>query len=131
MCVPIRVTGVAERKGILNAEQRLVTEGNARAVRLVQRLPAAVSGRAYEALVVDNEVMNAAGAHDRDCVCDLLIQGALEQEVATLRNALDAPLMETIGAWTFWTGSIGKIKVVVSRTDEGTVNAAGATALGI
>jgi len=75
--------------------------------------------------------MNATDTHDKDCVCDLMIQGALEQELAPLRNALEGPLLETAGPWTFWTGSIGRIKVVLSRTDEGPLNAAAATALGI
>src|SRR6266446_3217557 len=96
-----------------------------------QKAPSGGSGRAYEALVVDNEVMNAVSAHHRDCVCDVLIQGALEQEVVPLHNALGAPLMEATGPWTFWSGSIGRLKVVLSRTDEGPLNAAAATALGI
>jgi adenosylhomocysteine nucleosidase len=62
---------------------------------------------------------------------DLLIQGAVDFELQPLLAALKSKKEVTLGAWTFWTGSIGSKSVVISRTEVGPINAAGATALGI
>jgi len=62
---------------------------------------------------------------------DLLIQGALDWELGPLLNALEQKEKKHIGAWTFWTGRIGRRSVVLSRTEMGPINAAAATALAI
>jgi len=62
---------------------------------------------------------------------DVLVQGALDWELQPLLNALEHKRELRIAAWTFWTGRIGSLNVVVSRTDMGPINAAAATAIGI
>src|SRR5437867_7122834 len=62
---------------------------------------------------------------------DLLIQGALDWELQPLLAALEQKHEMHIGAWTFWTGKIGRKSVVLSRTEMGPINAAASTALGI
>lgn len=62
---------------------------------------------------------------------DLLVQGAIEPELAPLLAALQGKQEVHIAAWTFWTGRIGAKSVVISRTEVGPINAAAATALGI
>ena len=53
----------------------------------------------------------------------------MDIEVKTLVAALDHPTEEHIDGWTFWSGTIGGVPVVVSKTLKGTANAAAATAL--
>jgi adenosylhomocysteine nucleosidase len=62
---------------------------------------------------------------------DVLVQGAIEPELKPLLAALGNAKETRVGAWTFWSGTIGRKSVVVSRTDVGPINAAAATALGI
>jgi len=62
---------------------------------------------------------------------DFLIQGAVDTELQPLLTALQNKKQVHLAAWTFWTGRIGKHKVVISRTEVGPMNAAAATALGI
>ena len=62
---------------------------------------------------------------------DLLIQGALDWELGPLLAALEHKDEMHIGAWTFWTGKIGRKSVVLSRTEMGPINAAASTALAI
>jgi len=59
----------------------------------------------------------------------IVVQGAMDIEVRTLVAALDRPTEEHIDGWTFWSGTIGGVPVVVSKTLKGTANAAAATAL--
>jgi len=59
----------------------------------------------------------------------IVVQGAMDIEVKTLVAALDHPIEEHIDGWTFWSGTIGGVPVVVSKTLKGTANAAAATAL--
>jgi len=59
----------------------------------------------------------------------IVVQGAMDIEVKTLAAALDHPTEEHIDGWTFWSGTIGGVPVVVSKTLKGTANAAAATAL--
>ncbi len=59
----------------------------------------------------------------------IVVQGAMDIEVKTLVAALDHPTEEHIDGWTFWSGTIGGVPVVVSKTLKGTANAAAATAL--
>jgi adenosylhomocysteine nucleosidase len=62
---------------------------------------------------------------------DLLVQGALDDELQPLLAALQNKKSHQFGAWSFWSGKIGKLDVVISRTEVGPINAAAATALGI
>jgi adenosylhomocysteine nucleosidase len=62
---------------------------------------------------------------------DLLVQGALDEELKPLLSALEDPRKVQIDAWTFWTGRIAGKRVVISRTEVGTLNAVAATVLGI
>lgn len=63
--------------------------------------------------------------------CDVLVQGALAEEIEPLLDALEGTERIQIAAWTFWKGRIGPQRVVVSRTEIGPTNAAIATVLGI
>lgn len=60
----------------------------------------------------------------------LLLQGAMELEVATLRKAMTEVTEQDIGSFRFWQGKLGKQPVVLSQTGIGTAAAAAATALG-
>ena len=61
----------------------------------------------------------------------LLIQGAMDTETEYLIGQLDEPEEITCGNWKFYTGFLGKHAepVVISRTYQGMVNAAAATAI--
>ena len=61
----------------------------------------------------------------------ILIQGAMDVEVDTLVAALQEKQAQTIGAWTFWQGTLAGYPVVISRTEVGLANAAAATTLAI
>jgi len=74
----------------------------------------------------------AAAARTRSAeTVDVLVQGAMDEELGPLLKALQDRREERIDAWTFWSGWIGAKRVVVSRTDVGPLNAAASTALGI
>jgi adenosylhomocysteine nucleosidase len=62
---------------------------------------------------------------------DVLVQGAMDSELQPLLAALTHKREVNLGAWTFWTGHIAGKSVVVSRTEQGPVNAVAATVLGI
>ncbi|MGL6285196.1 phosphorylase family protein [Aeromonas hydrophila] len=59
----------------------------------------------------------------------ILIQGAMDVEVGTLVAALKDKQELTVGAWTYWQGTLSGYPVVVSRTEVGLANAAAATTL--
>ena len=59
----------------------------------------------------------------------IVVQGAMDSETQTLVAALEQPVQEEIGGWTFWTGTIGGAPVIVSKTMKGMENAAAATAI--
>ncbi|MFM5158303.1 5'-methylthioadenosine nucleosidase [Aeromonas veronii] len=61
----------------------------------------------------------------------ILIQGAMDVEVDTMVAALQEKQALTIGAWTFWQGTLAGYPVVISRTEVGLANAAAATTLAI
>ncbi|GHD64614.1 5'-methylthioadenosine/S-adenosylhomocysteine nucleosidase [Jeongeupia chitinilytica] len=61
----------------------------------------------------------------------IVIQGAMQVEIASLVAQLDEVVVETAGGWTFWSGLLGGVPVVISRTGMGMSNAAAATALAI
>jgi len=61
----------------------------------------------------------------------VLVQGAMVSETARLIGRLEQPVVERVGGWTFWRGTIDGYPVVVSRTEKGMENAAAATALAI
>lgn len=62
---------------------------------------------------------------------DIVVQGALDSELQPLLAALEGKEVIQIAAWTFWRGKIGSKRVVVSRTEVGTINAVAATTLAI
>ena len=62
---------------------------------------------------------------------DVLVQGALDEEVRQLLAALEGKQEIPVAGWMFWRGTIGGRSVAVSRTDLGPLNAATATTLGI
>ncbi|AOY00959.1 5'-methylthioadenosine/S-adenosylhomocysteine nucleosidase [Jeongeupia sp. USM3] len=61
----------------------------------------------------------------------IVIQGAMQVEVATLVSRLSEVQCETVGGWTFWRGRLAGTPVVVSRTGMGMSNAAAATAIAL
>jgi adenosylhomocysteine nucleosidase len=61
----------------------------------------------------------------------VIVQGAMDVEVDALAAALESPVEERVGGWTFWRGTIGGAPVIVSKTLKGMENAAAATALAI
>ncbi|MCE9950552.1 5'-methylthioadenosine/S-adenosylhomocysteine nucleosidase [Aeromonas allosaccharophila] len=61
----------------------------------------------------------------------ILIQGAMDVEVDTMVSALQEKQALTIGAWTFWQGTLAGYPMVISRTEVGLANAAAATTLAI
>lgn len=63
---------------------------------------------------------------------DILVQGAEKLEIRDLLAALGpAPEKTTIGPFSFWHGTIGPHRVVVSLTGQGLLNCTVATILGI
>lgn len=63
---------------------------------------------------------------------DILVQGAEKLEIRELLAALGpAPAKTTIGPFSFWRGTIGPHRVVVSLTGQGLLNCTVATILGI
>ncbi len=62
---------------------------------------------------------------------DLLIQGAVDQEVMPLVESLTGATRVQIAAWTFWRGRLEGRDVIVSRTEVGPINAVSATTLAI
>lgn len=62
---------------------------------------------------------------------EVVIQGAVDAEVAPLVASLSNATRIQIGAWTFWRGRLGAKSVVVSRTEVGPINAVAATTLAI
>jgi len=73
----------------------------------------------------------AQAVQPRPATGPVVVQGAMDVEVRTLAAALESPVEEHVGAWTFWRGTIGGAPVVVSKTLKGMENAAAATALAI
>jgi adenosylhomocysteine nucleosidase len=61
----------------------------------------------------------------------VVVQGAMPIEVDKLARRLDGVAVETVGAWTFWRGTLDGRPVVVSKTLKGGANAAAATALAV
>ncbi|MCU1382804.1 MAG: hypothetical protein JWL71_1501 [Acidobacteria bacterium] len=59
----------------------------------------------------------------------VVVQGAMDVETRGLAGAIEHPVEETIGGWTFWRGTIDGYPVVISKTLKGMANAAAATAL--
>jgi adenosylhomocysteine nucleosidase len=61
----------------------------------------------------------------------ILVQGAMDNEVARLAGALEGATTMQVAGWTYWTGTIAGYPVVVSKTRRGTTNASAATAIGV
>jgi len=62
---------------------------------------------------------------------DLMIQGAVDWELQPLLAALEHKKERQIEAWTYWTGNIGRLSVVLARTGVGPINATASTLVGI
>ncbi len=60
---------------------------------------------------------------------DLLVEGAVDFELPPLLAALEHKQEVHLASWTYWTGDIAGLRVVVSRTDMGPINAVTATTL--
>lgn len=61
----------------------------------------------------------------------VLIQGAMDIEVECLIKELQEAEKKTIAGYEFWIGYINNLKIIVSKTLIGTVNATIATTIGI
>lgn len=79
-------------------------------------------------VVLLSVVATALGAETR---FDLVLQGAIDSELEPFLKVLQHKREIRIGAWTFWTGHIGKKSVVISRTEQGPINAAASTTIAI
>jgi adenosylhomocysteine nucleosidase len=62
---------------------------------------------------------------------DVVVQGAVNSEMAPLVESLAGATRIQIGAWTFWRGRLGDKSVVISRTEVGPINAVAATTLAV
>jgi len=62
---------------------------------------------------------------------DIVVQGALDSELQPLLAALEGKEQIQIAAWTFWKGKIGDKRVIISRTEVGSINAVASTTLAI
>jgi adenosylhomocysteine nucleosidase len=61
----------------------------------------------------------------------VIVQGAMQIEVDKLAGRLDNPIVEHVGGWTFWRGTLDGHPVIVSKTLKGMSNAAAATVLAV
>jgi adenosylhomocysteine nucleosidase len=61
----------------------------------------------------------------------VVVQGAMRSETERLAGRLKDVIVEKIGSWTFWRGTIDDYPIIVSRTLKGVSNAAAATAIAI
>lgn len=62
---------------------------------------------------------------------DVMVEGSGDWELQPLLQALEQKHELKLNAWTYWTGRIGKLSVVIVRTGEGPVNATASTVVGI
>jgi adenosylhomocysteine nucleosidase len=61
----------------------------------------------------------------------ILVQGAMAVETDRLAARLENVIVDRVGSWTFWRGTIDGYPVIVSKTLKGTANAAAATAIAV
>ena len=59
----------------------------------------------------------------------VVVQGAMDVEIRKLAGAIEHPVEESVGGFTFWHGTIDGYPVVISKTQKGMENVAAATAL--
>ncbi len=59
----------------------------------------------------------------------VVVQGAMDVEIRKLAGAIEHPIQESVGGFTFWRGTVDGYPVVISKTQKGMENAAAATAL--
>ncbi len=97
------------------------------------RFVASLLAGALLLLVVLSPVVRAQTAPPKtdEAPVDVVVQGALDSELGPLLAALENKERIQLAAWTFWKGTIGGRRVVVSRTEVGPVNAVAATTLAI
>jgi adenosylhomocysteine nucleosidase len=74
---------------------------------------------------------SAAAQQSLPSSAPLLVQGAMDAEVAKLVGRLADVRSEHIGPWTFWHGTVGGYPVIVSKTLKGVSNAAAATSIAV
>lgn len=61
----------------------------------------------------------------------ILIQGAMNIETEYLINNLEQKERKEVSGYEFYEGKIGKTKVIISKTEIGTINSAAATIIGL
>jgi adenosylhomocysteine nucleosidase len=61
----------------------------------------------------------------------LVVQGAMSVEVDKLAGLLENVVIDRVGPWTFWRGTLDGYPVIVSKTLKGIANAAAATVLAV
>ena len=76
-------------------------------------------------------VCSAASAQAVREPAPILVQGAMVSETDRLVAGLDHPLLDKIGTWSFWRGTLDGYPVIVSLTNKGGANAAAATMLAV
>src|SRR6187399_1140164 len=76
-------------------------------------------------------VCAAASAQTARGPAPIVVQGAMVSETDRLVAGLDHPVLETIGTWSFWRGTLDGYPVIVSLTNKGAANAAAATMLAV
>jgi adenosylhomocysteine nucleosidase len=94
----------------------------------IAALLASVASVALAACDMHRAVDSARGAASAQAR-PLVVQGAMDLEIRKLVGALNDARQETIGGWTFWSGTLDGYPVVISKTLRGMSNAAAATVL--
>jgi adenosylhomocysteine nucleosidase len=61
----------------------------------------------------------------------LLVQGAMTVEVEKLAGRLEGAVVDRVGPWIFWRGTLDGYPVIVSKTLKGIANASAATVLAV
>ena len=61
----------------------------------------------------------------------IVVQGAMTVETEKLAARLENAIVERVGGWTFWRGTVDGYPVIVSKTLKGVSNAAAATVLAV
>jgi adenosylhomocysteine nucleosidase len=100
------------------------------------RLSRTAGSTSYDSVMRPVRVALLAVALSASTLCaadhyDLLVEGAVDFELAPLLESLQGKQQIQIGSWTYWTGRMGTRSVVIARTEQGPINAAASTALAI
>ena len=73
----------------------------------------------------------AACSRERASVRPLIVQGAMQIEIEKLAASLEQAVIDRVGDWTFWRGTVNGYPVIVSKTLKGMSNAAAATTIAV